>query len=88
MVSCGHFPSFRPHGLLTFARRGANCCHGRDQLGPLVARGEFAVWDTPSQWSCSGYRGGHVGEGHLMEIKEETIQDWGNLVVVAGWSRN
>jgi hypothetical protein len=23
--------------LLTFARRGANCCRGRDQLGPFVA---------------------------------------------------
>jgi hypothetical protein len=23
-----------------------------------------------------------------MEIKEETIRDWGNLVVVAGWSHN
>jgi hypothetical protein len=22
-----------------------------------------------------------------MEIKEETIRDWGNLIVVAGWSR-
>jgi hypothetical protein len=29
-----------------------------------------------------------VSEGQLMEINEETIRDWGNLVVVAGWSRN
>jgi hypothetical protein len=32
--------------------------------------------------------GGRVSEGQLMEIKEETIRDLGNLVVVAGWSRN
>jgi hypothetical protein len=60
--------------LLSFAWRGANCCRGRDQLGPLVAlefRGEFVVWDPPSQWSRSGYQGGRISEGQLMEIKEE-----------------
>jgi hypothetical protein len=36
-------------------------------------------------WVPGGRR---VGEGHLMEIREETIRDWGNLVVMAGWSRN
>jgi hypothetical protein len=51
-------------------------------------RGEFAIWYPLSQWSRSGYRGGHVSEGQLMEIKEETIWDLGNLVVVAEWSRN
>jgi hypothetical protein len=67
--------AFSTTRLVTFARRGANCCRGRDQLGPLVG---LEV----------NYRGDHVGEGQLMEIKEETIRDWGNLVVVAGWSSN
>jgi hypothetical protein len=40
-----------------------------------VKRGEYAVWDPLSQWSQSGYRGGCVSEGQLMEIKEETIRD-------------
>jgi hypothetical protein len=31
--------SFLAMRLLTFAWRGANCCRGHDQLGPLVALG-------------------------------------------------
>jgi hypothetical protein len=31
---------------------------------------------------------GRVSDAQLMEIKEETIRDLGNLVVVAGWLRN
>jgi hypothetical protein len=41
-----------------------------------------------SQRSRSGYHGGRVSEGQLMETKDETIQDLENFVVVAGWSRN
>jgi hypothetical protein len=29
--------AFSATRLLTFAWQGANCCRGRDQLGPLVA---------------------------------------------------
>jgi hypothetical protein len=81
--------AFSAMRLVTFAQRGADCCRGRDQLRPFGrVGGELAVWDPPSQWSWSGYQGGRVGEGQLMEIKEETIRDWGNSVVLAGWSCN
>jgi hypothetical protein len=54
-VSHGHYP---PTRLVTFARRGANCCRGRYQLGPLEklicslgpSKPVAVVW--VQGWSC------------------------------------
>jgi hypothetical protein len=61
--------------LLTFARRGANCCAccGRVREENL----EFGTLQASGR-----------GLGQLMEIKEETIWAWDHLVVVVGWSCN
>jgi hypothetical protein len=81
MVSRDHYLSCRG---VNYQRTIFGHTLGRYQLGPLVAleRGicslgpskpVVAVW-VPG-WSRSGYRGGRVSEGQLMEIKEETIRD-------------
>jgi hypothetical protein len=100
MVSRGHCPICRgvdyQHSI--FGHRVCWLLRGEVLISAVVAtnkasrsryRGEFAVWDpAPSQWLRTGYWGGRVSEGQLIEIKAETIRDWGNLVVVAGWSLN
>jgi hypothetical protein len=77
--------------LLTFAWQGANCsATNYQQLDHLVRLERWICSLGPPKWLLPGYRGGRVSvsEGQLMEIKEETIRNWGNLVVVAGWSCN
>jgi hypothetical protein len=87
MASRGHYQSCR--GVI-------NAAFSAMRLVTFAQRGELLPWSLPirpfgriKRWICSlGPSSGRVSEGQLMEIKEETIRDLRNLVVVAGWSRN
>jgi hypothetical protein len=72
---------------------GNTTSHGTDDgwlcyRGGRVSEVENLGVNFPRTAYCKCSIAGCVSEGQLMEIKEETIRDCGNWVVVAGWSHN